>query len=108
MSNLLSVRDEIRSRIQNIHKVTTPNQERKMILQRFIKQKADDLQCPVCLEESFPPIFTCQEMQIICKSFKEKVKGNKCPVCTGSMRHRYAEKESEELVQLRRELGDLQ
>ena len=66
----------------------------------------------MCLVEATAPIFSCQEMHIICSSCRKKVRDNMCPVCRGvydkqDRRHRFGEKMSVELASLRMELEDL-
>ena len=43
------------------------------LLQEQIKQKEQDLECPVCLDTSQSPIYMCQEQHIICKQCWLKV-----------------------------------
>eukprot|EP00092_Neocalanus_flemingeri_P093837 GFUD01119304.1.p1 GENE.GFUD01119304.1~~GFUD01119304.1.p1 ORF type:complete len:296 (+),score=101.21 GFUD01119304.1:60-947(+) len=95
--------------------VSLAKDETRKILERFIKEKVEDVECPVCWEESVPPIFSCKEMHLICCSCLEQVltKGNKCPVCRvryegNRVRHRFAEKICEELRRMRKELADLE
>eukprot|EP00092_Neocalanus_flemingeri_P053475 GFUD01062849.1.p1 GENE.GFUD01062849.1~~GFUD01062849.1.p1 ORF type:complete len:292 (-),score=105.81 GFUD01062849.1:96-971(-) len=94
--------------------VSLAKDETRKILERFIKEKVEDVECPVCWEESVPPIFSCKEMHIICWSCREQVvtMGNRCPVCRvrygkNNVRHRFAEKICEELRRMRKELADL-
>ena len=48
-------------------------------LSKAIKEKEADLKCPVCLETAEAPIFTCQEMHLICANCRPKLK--ECPEC---------------------------
>ena len=69
-----------------------------------IDEKERELECPVCLLEAEPLIFTCPEQHLICSNCRPKVKA--CPLCKlkydKSRRHRYAEKTSEELAGIRK------
>jgi len=106
-------RDQIEIKLETFEEVSLGKYETKKILQRLIREKVKDLECPVCLEEAAPPIFSCTEMHLVCFSCREKVLGNRCPVCRGSygkkkMRHRFAEKMSENLGSMRKELAGLE
>ena len=46
---------------------------------KSIKEKEADLECPVCLETAEAPIFTCQEMHLICANCRPKL--SDCPEC---------------------------
>ena len=48
-------------------------------LSQSIKEKEEHLECPVCLETAEAPIFTCQEMHLICANCRPKLK--ECPEC---------------------------
>ena len=68
-------------------------------LTNSIKEKENDLECPVCLEIATIPIYSCQESHLICSTCRPKVV--ECPECrieyrdNGVLRrHRYAEKNS--------------
>jgi len=55
-----------------------------------------ELECPICLELSRPPIYQCPEGHIICSQCRPKV--TRCPVCrfvfhgTPAIRNRYIER----------------
>ena len=79
-------------------------------LSKAIKEKEADLECPVCWETAEVPIFTCQEMHLICSHCRPQV--GKCPECRAPYqaqprRHRYAEKTATELKKLREEFAQL-
>ena len=64
----------------------------------------------MCLETARVPIYTCSEQHIICSCSSDKVAN--CPQCREELtrplkRHRYAEREVEELASLREELAEL-
>jgi len=105
---------QIESRLKSFKEVSLDKDETRKILQSLIQEKIDDLECPVCLVEATAPIFSCKEMHLICSSCSEKIASadNKCPICRGSysnekMRHRFAEKMSEKLEEMRKSLADM-
>jgi len=77
---------------------------------KCIKEKEETLRCPVCLETAKAPIFMCQQMHLICSSCRRRL--SVCPECRqryiGHQRHRYAERDAEELIKLRDELSKAQ
>jgi len=106
-------RDQIKLKLKSFKKVSLASNETRKIFEGLIKEKMKDLECPVCLDEATAPIFSCKEMHVICSSCRNTVVGSMCPVCRGSygkerMRHRFAEKMSEELGVLRKKLSDLE
>ena len=85
---------------------------RKSIVKKeiSISKKEEELDCPVCRETALVPIYTCSEQHIICSCSADKVAN--CPQCREELtrplkRHRYAEREVEELASLREELNEL-
>ena len=69
-----------------------------------IKEKEEELECPVCLETASAPIFMCQDSHLICGKCMPKL--SVCPECGKKYpkipkRHRYAEKIVDELQRLR-------
>ena len=78
--------------------------------EKSIQGKEEDLQCPVCLETVAAPVFMCRNQHIICsRSSCSANKVSKCPLCMVELsrplgRHRYAEKQLEELLSMREEL----
>ena len=79
-------------------------------LAKSVKEKEADLECPVCLETAEVPIYTCQEMHLICSHCRPQL--TDCPECRAPYqgqprRHRYAEKTATELKKLREELAQL-
>ena len=80
--------------------------------EKFIEEKERDLECPVCLDTAQVPIYMCEEQHVICSSCRMNDKVDKCPLCrieySGKpRRHRYAEKNLEDLVKMREELSRL-
>ena len=78
--------------------------------EKDISKKEEELDCPVCLETARVPIYMCSEQHIICSCSADKVAN--CPQCREELtrplkRHRYAEREVEELASLREELAEL-
>ena len=80
-----------------------------------------NLECPVCLETATVPIYMCSQSHLICSNCRPSV--TKCPVCREKYsippctvqyrngfrylnysyrRHRYAERELEELKKLKK------
>ena len=113
MKSLCAKRDEVKTKLERFKQVSLFKDETKRTLQRFIEDKVKDLECPVCLEEAGAPIFSCMQMHVICSTCMDKVVGNICPVCRerygqDRMRHRFAEKISDELGQMRKELQELE
>ena len=80
-------------------------------LVKKIEKKKEDLTCPVCLETASAPIYlTCQQMHFICSDCQPKL--TLCPQCREAYqrppkRHRYAEREAQELKDLQGELAIL-
>ena len=89
-----------------------PNKEASFIefMAKSIKEKKEALRCPVCLETASAPIFMCQQMHLICPRCRPRV--SECPECRqkykGHQRHRYAERDAEELSKLQDELSKAQ
>ena len=78
--------------------------------EKSILKKEEELDCPVCLETARVPIYMCSEQHVICSCSSDKVAN--CPQCREELtrplkRHRYAEREVEELASLREELNEL-
>ena len=79
-------------------------------LAKSIEEKEEELACPVCLMPASAPIFSCQQMHLICSSCQPKL--TLCPVCREPYqgpprRHRYAERDAQELKDLQEELANL-
>ena len=74
---------------------------------KFIEEKEANLECPVCLETASMPIYMCLQSHLICSDCRPSV--TCCPVCReryrdyggNYRRHRYAEREVEELKKLK-------
>ena len=80
-------------------------------LQKSIRQKEEELLCPVCLEVATVPIFACQEMHLLCSTCRPRLK--ECPECRATLqnpakRHRFLERTAEEVEKLKEELKQLQ
>ena len=78
-----------------------------IFLTKSIEEKEAALACPVCLETAAAPIFMCQQQHLICSSCQPRV--TSCPECREAYqgpprRHRYAERDAEELKKLKEEL----
>ena len=79
-------------------------------LAKSIEEKEEELACPVCLMPASAPIFSCQQMHLVCSSCQPRL--TSCPVCREPYqgpprRHRYAEREAQELKDLQEELAKL-
>ena len=77
---------------------------------KSIKEKEAELACPVCLQTAAPPIFSCQQMHLVCKGCQPRL--TLCAVCREAYqvphrRHRYAERDAEELKKMREELSKM-
>ena len=77
-----------------------------------IAKKEDDLLCPVCLEASKVPIFSCPDSHIICSTCVPKLKSQECPQCRVKLpetlrRDRFAEKTAREYEELLQRLTNL-
>ena len=102
---------------------SSSNRRMVQFLSKSIREKAADLECPVCLEEAAAPIYSCPMVHLICSSCRPRVL--LCPECRLEYGHtmevhrwdglnsrivnyswffRFAEKNAEELMKLRREL----
>ena len=77
-------------------------------LSSSIKEKEADLECPVCMETAEIPIYTCNQMHLICSKCRPKL--DVCPVCRTEYqdmrRHRYAEKTAQEIKKLKEMLPE--
>ena len=83
---------------------------RKRLL-KAIERKTEDLTCPVCMETAAAPIYlTCQQMHFVCSDCQPRL--SSCPECREAYqgpprRHRYAEREAQELKDLQEDLANL-
>ena len=90
---------------------TEPKKQEKASLIEFmaksIKEKEEALTCPVCLETASAPIYMCLQQHLICSSCRPKLSA--CPECRqkykDKQRHRYAERDAQELSKLKDELS---
>ena len=91
--------------------VNESDKKRYSLLVKIIEKKTEDLTCPVCLETASAPIYLiCQQMHFICSDCQPKL--TLCPQCREAYqrpprRHRYAERDAEELKDLEVELANL-
>lgn len=91
-----------------IDKLEPENRKVFELLSKQIQKKKAHLECPVCYETvSSSPIFMCSQMHLICLSCYPRLK--KCPECREkykkiARRHRYAEKDVDELRSMQEEL----
>jgi len=78
------------------------NQDMLNLLDNQIAAKKRELECPVCFEEAVPPIYTCNAQHLVCVKCRPSLK--ECGTCRVPyqelLRHRYAERDHEELVAL--------
>ena len=86
------------------------NKDLVTFLIKSIEEKESELACPVCLQTAAPPIFSCQQMHLVCSICQPRL--SSCPECREAYqgqprRHRYAERDSEELNKLREELSKI-
>ena len=87
--------------------------KRKQIsyLVKAIEKKTEDLTCPVCLETAAAPIYSiCQQMHFVCSDCQPRL--TFCPECREAYqgpprRHRYAERDAQELKDLQEDLASL-
>ena len=87
--------------------------KRKQIsfLVKAIEKKTEDLTCPVCLETAAAPIYSiCQQMHFVCSDCQPRL--TFCPECREAYqgpprRHRYAERDAQELKDLQEDLANL-
>ena len=97
-------------------RTTIPSAQREIrkrysLLVKIIEIKSEDLTCPVCLETASAPIYlTCQQMHFICSNCEPGL--TSCPECREAYqgpprRHRYAEREAQELKDLQGKLAIL-
>jgi len=80
------------------------------LLDEQIAAKRKELECPVCFEECLPPIYTCSAQHLICANCRPALK--ECGFCRvpyqQMLRHRYAERDHSQLVDLCRQQAALQ
>ena len=81
-------------------------QKKEETRRKLIEEKEANLECPVCLETATVPIYMCLQSHLICSDCRPSV--TCCPVCReryrdqgNYRRHRYAERELEELKKLK-------
>jgi len=100
---------EVEQKMSDLPTAPVHSQEMLNILENQITAKRRELECPVCLEESTPPIYTCAAQHLVCGKCRPSLK--ECGVCRvpyqEMMRHRYAERDHEELVELSSQLTAL-
>jgi chromosome segregation ATPase len=70
---------------------------------KSIEEKEKELECPVCFETAEPPIYMCVECHLVCGICLPRFA--RCPICRlvyekPPRRHRFAEKQAEELAKL--------
>ena len=92
--------------------VKTVNENQKLIdfIAKSIEKKEAELECPVCFEIAEAPIFMCQQQHLICASCHPRV--TTCPECREPYqqpprRHRYAERDAEELKKMKDDLAKI-
>ena len=100
------------SRLQAKHAIIAAEGFSKLIdfLTKSVEEKAAALKCPVCLETVKAPIFMCQQQHLVCSSCQPKL--SSCPECREPYqgqprRHRWAERNAEELENMLKELANL-
>jgi len=80
------------------------SQEKLQELEDQIAAKKSELECPVCYEEAAPPIYTCVAQHLVCAKCRPSLRvcGEcRAPYQQALSRHRYAEKDHQQLVELR-------
>ena len=88
-------------------KFLPPNEMYLKSINNKIEAKERELECPVCLEVASPPIYQGLCQHLVCSACRPRLV--QCPECReayreeGWQRHRYAEKASLDLEDLRRE-----
>jgi hypothetical protein len=89
-----------------------PDQSNKpllALLDRQIATKKTDLECPVCFWTCATPIFRCPAYHLVCNTCRPRMQS--CGECrekyTGLNRHRYAERDYDQLTQLEKERASL-
>jgi len=94
--------NEVEQKIADLPTAPVYSQEMLSSLEKQITAKRRELECPVCLVESAPPIYTCVAQHLVCANCRPSLK--ECGVCRvpyqEMLRHRYAERDHEELVEL--------
>jgi len=85
-ANIKATEDLANSDIPKTEPANPPKENTSRLLEFMassIKEKENDLECPVCLETADVPIFMCSEMHLICSSCKqrsESVRNVECPI----------------------------
>jgi len=79
------------------------------LLDDQIASKRKELKCPVCFEEAAPPIYSCVAQHLVCANCRFRLE--QCGICRVPydelLRHRYAEKDHQQMVELSRQQADL-
>jgi len=102
------------SRNQPRQPTASVKSEMVQFLKEAIAKKEEDLLCPVCLEPSKAPIFSCPDSHIICSTCVPKLTSQECPQCRRRVklpdtlrRDRFAEKTAREYEELLKRLAKL-
>ena len=108
LSDCAIVAKEFLSLIEQDEQSTSNNPELFLFLSNSIREKEAELACPVCLETADVPIFMCSQMHLVCSKCRPRVMT--CPECREvyqgpPKRHRYAERDAQELKKLRKEFS---
>ena len=101
------------SKIEAEESTEKPVDENKKLINfmaKSIEKKEAELECPVCFEIADVPIFMCQQQHLICASCQPRV--TSCPECREPYqgpprRHRYAERDAEELKKMKDDLAKM-
>jgi len=79
------------------------------LLDNQIAAKRRELECPVCFEECATPIYTCNAQHLVCAKCRFRLR--QCGICRipyqDQLRHRYAEKDHQQLMDLCRQRDSL-
>ena len=95
---------------KSTYKLKPENQKVFDLLTKQIQEKETELECPVCFETVSSPIFMCLNMHLVCFICYPRLK--KCPECRENYeetprRHRYAERDADELQSMREKMEKL-
>jgi len=85
------------------------SQDYVSLLDDQIATRRKELECPVCLEEAAPPIYSCVAQHLVCGNCRLRLR--QCAICRvpyqDQLRHRYAEKDHQQLMDLCRQRDSL-
>lgn len=101
LSRLGKEKDSLMERLGAVEDKLRGNRQKEKLLNihNQIKRLQTNLECPICLETAYNPIYQCREGHLVCSSCVQRVA--RCAMCRQdgpvTIRNRYAENDSLEL-----------